>query len=577
MKIIGITSHIGNNHDSSAALIEDGKVKFAESVERVTRKKHDKSFADPVIKDILHQESIRKSDIDYFASGAPNATSFVKIKSYIDGLRFVSTGDLFSWIILNCLYVVRSLPSIFSKLTSYEKSGYPMKKLLFIPHHLAHAETAYSFSGMDKCLVVAWDGYGPDHSGYPWCAGIYIGEGGKLRLLEQINVWNSIGLYYGAVTIALGFKLNDGEGKTMGFASYGKASGAINSMRKFFPSFSNGNWKTRSNWMEIAGVSRLSYFKTTHSYKELNQMIEKYGREQVAFAAQVVFEEVCEDYFKYIVTKYGIRDVAVAGGIFLNVKFNMRILKNKIVDALFIYPNPGDGGVAVGAAIAAYKKLGKRKKVELMISASLGCKYNKKEILKAYSKFKRTIDINYLGAKMAKEVAKKLTQGKVIGWFEGRGEWGPRALGNRSVLADPRDIETKERINTHLKKRDWFMPFAPAIMQEYTFEYLKHGYGTPFMTLADDVKGLNKKKISAAIHIDGTARFQVVNKETNLPYWKVISEFRKLTGVPVILNTSFNKHGLPIVHTPEDALNHLVWGCLDELVIGEYLFTRKNE
>jgi carbamoyltransferase len=182
-----------------------------------------------------------------------------------------------------------------------------------------------------------------------------------------------------------------------------------------------------------------------------------------------------------------------------------------------------------------------------------------------------------LGKNTAEVTARKISEGKVIGWFEGKSEWGPRALGNRSVLADPRHEETKERINKHLKKRDWFMPFAPAIMEEYMDEYLQNGFGTPFMTLADDVKKQKKSKIAAAIHVDGTARFQLVNKKTSLKYWSVIDEFRKITGVPVILNTSFNKHGLPIVHTPTDALEHLVWGCLDELIIGEYLFARRND
>jgi carbamoyltransferase len=430
---------------------------------------------------------------------------------------------------------------------------------------------------MEECLVVAWDGYGPDQSGYPWCTGVYIGNKGNLQLVEQVNIWNSVGLYYGAVTLALGFKLNDGEGKTMGFASYGKNSKAVIKMREFFPSFKNEKWQTKSNWMEICGVSRLEFFKMTRSYKQLISMINEYGSEQVAYAAQEIFEEVCEGYIKYLVKKYGISDLAVAGGLFLNVKFNMKLLKNKTVKKLFIYPNPGDGGVAVGAAIAAYKELGYKRPVELMESASLGCEYKSADIEKSYLAFKKLLTMEKLGKNTAEVTARKISEGKVIGWFEGKSEWGPRALGNRSVLADPRHEETKERINKHLKKRDWFMPFAPAIMEEYMDEYLQNGFGTPFMTLADDVKKQKKSKIAAAIHVDGTARFQLVNKKTSLKYWSVIDEFRKITGVPVILNTSFNKHGLPIVHTPTDALEHLVWGCLDELIIGEYLFARRND
>lgn len=578
MKIVGVTSHIGNNHDSSAALLVDGKIVQAEAVERVTRKKHDSSFALPVIKEILKEKKLKHSDIDYYVSGAPETNFSTAVKSYLDGAKYLSFFNLLSWILLNIVYVIKTLPTIlFKRITSYRKSGFPVKKLLFVPHHLAHAETAYSFSGMEKCLVVAWDGYGPDHSGYPWCAGIYIGNKGSLKLVEQINIWNSIGLYYGAVTLALGFKLNDGEGKTMGYASFGKSSKAVKKMREFFPSFKNGKWQTKSNWMEICGVSRVEFFKMTGSYKRIMAMIKEYGSEQVAYAAQEIFEEVCESYIDYLVKKYGISDLAVAGGLFLNVKFNMKLLKNKTVSNLFIYPNPGDGGVAVGAAIAAYKELGYKRNTEVMMTASLGCEYNSADIEKSYNGFKKILTMEKLGKNTARVTAQKISEGKVIGWFEGKSEWGPRALGNRSVLADPRHEETKERINKHLKKRDWFMPFAPAIMDEYVNEYLQNGYGTPFMTLADDVKIGKKSKIAAAIHVDGTARFQLVNKRVSSKYWSVIDEFRKITGVPVILNTSFNKHGLPIVHTPTDALEHLVWGCLDELIIGDYLFTRRND
>ena len=578
MKIIGFTSHIGNNHDSSAALLVDGKIIQAEAVERVTRKKHDSSFAQPVIKEIFFFFLLKSANIDYYVSGAPETSFRTALKSYIDGIRFVTVPDLLNWVFLNIVYMIKTIPVLIStKRTTYKESGFPEKKLLFVPHHLAHAETAYTFSNMNKCLVIAWDGYGPDQRGYTWCAGIHIGSDGQLKHSEQINIWNSVGLYYGAVTLVLGFKLNDGEGKTMGFASYGKSSPAVKKMREFFPSFTNGKWKTRSNWMEICGVSRLPFFKMTPSYGKLMDMVKTYGEEQVAFAAQEIFEEVCESYVKYLVKKYKISDVAVAGGLFLNVKFNMRILKNKTVNSLFVYPNPGDGGIAVGAAVAAYKELGRKKSVEVMESASLGCEYSNSEIEKAYVKFKKVLKIEKLGKNTSRIAAEKISQGKVIGWFQGRSEWGPRALGNRSVLADPRHEETKERINTHLKKRDWFMPFAPAILKEHVAEFLENGYGTPFMTLADDVKKGKRSKIAAAIHIDGTARFQTVDKKVNPIYWDLIDEFKKITGVPVILNTSFNKHGLPIVHTPTDALEHLEWGCLDELIIGDYLFTRRDE
>jgi carbamoyltransferase len=296
----------------------------------------------------------------------------------------------------------------------------------------------------------------------------------------------------------------------------------------------------------------------------------------VAFAVQFVLEQESSKFFKHLVKKYKQKDVAVAGGIFLNVKFNTKLLQDKIVNNLFIYPNPADGGVAVGAAIALYKKLGENFKVQTLENSYLGCSFTRGEIKSALREYGKKLEVRELGDAMYSHVAREIASGKVIGWFQGRSEWGPRALGARSVLADPRNIKTKERINKYLKQRDWFMPFAPVILDEYKLEVLEHGYATPFMTLTDNVKKAYLKKIPAAVHIDGTARAQVIKKESNKPYWEVLNEFRKLTGIPVLLNTSFNKHGLPIVHTPKDAIEHLLWGCVDELVIGNYLVETKK-
>ncbi|MEK7188676.1 MAG: carbamoyltransferase C-terminal domain-containing protein, partial [Patescibacteria group bacterium] len=420
------------------------------------------------------------------------------------------------------------------------------------------------------------DGYGIDDKGKPLCGSIYLGQNGNLKFLEEIPVYSSIALYYGAVTIALGFKLNDGEGKTMGLAAYGKDSSAVTQIRKIFPIFRNNKWIPNYTWLEVNGVSRPEYFKKTSVFKKFTYLIKKYGRQQLAYAAQKVLEEEGEKFIRYLVKKYKERKVALAGGIFLNVKFNMRLLKNKVVEDLFIYPNPSDGGVCVGAAIALYKRLGGEFKTEKVESAYLGCGWKDSEVRDAIIKFREKIDVKMLGNKLAKTVAKDISEGSVVGWFQGRGEWGPRALGRRSVLADPRKITTKERINKYLKQRDWFMPFAPVILEEYKDKILKHGWATPFMTLTDDVNKEYLEKIPAAIHIDGTARAQIINKSTNPLYWQVINEFRKITSVPVLLNTSFNRHGLPIVHSPKEAIEHLIWGCVDELVIGEYIVSRKE-
>ena len=579
MKIIGLTSHLTGNHDNSAALLIDGKIVFAISEERITRIKHDNHFPVNSIKEALNYKNLRLKDINYFASGAPPINLFKLLITYAKGFRYTNIKKIIQWVIARIALLVNEGERHQKRkgLNSLAELGINENKVIYIPHYLAHAETAYVFGGMEKCLVVAWDGYGVDEDGLPLCGSIYRGDNGTLAKFEDIPVYTSLALYYGAITVALGFKLNDGEGKTMGLAAYGKKSPALEIVRGIFPYFNGKRWIARNNWLEINGVSRLEYFRLTPTYRFMRLLIEEHGAEQVAYAAQVVLEEEGEKFFRYLVKKYKLRKVAVAGGIFLNVKFNMRLLKKKIIDEIFIYPNPGDGGVAVGVALACYKKMGGEVSIEIMQSAALGKEFSDKEVKKSIRDFSKKIIVKDYDNRVYKIAAREIIKGKVVGWFVGRDEWGPRALGQRSVLADPRKMTIKERLNERLKQRDWFMPFAPVIMDEYKDKVLANGYATYFMTLTDYVKKPFVKRIPAAIHVDSTARAQIIRKENNPAYWQVIKEFYNKTGIPVLLNTSFNKHGLPIVHTPQEAIEHLLWGCIDELVIDSYLIKRKNK
>lgn len=579
MKIIGLTAHFSGNHDNSAALLEDGKITFAESEERISRIKHDRQFPIRSIQHALNFQKLKISDINYFASASPSTNIFKLSLSYLQGFKYAGVTEIINWLITRAFLFIKERlfnQEELNKLpVNYREAKLPSEKLIYVSHHLAHAEGAYHFSGMSNCLVVVLDGYGVNDKGYPLCGSIYKGEDGKLERLEDVPVYASLGLYYGAVTVALGFKLNDGEGKTMGLAAFGKTQEVFKKMQELFPYFNGECWIPRKNWLEVQGISRLEYFRLTPTYRTLRRLVEEYGAEEVALATQAVFEEQAETFFKYLVKKYKIKSVAAAGGVFLNVKMNSILLKKKIIDDLFVYPNPADGGVAVGAAIAAFKKQGGKMPQVKMESTNLGCSFFKQQIRQELKIFSKKIKVKQLGQTLTKVVAKEIATGQVIGWFQGRGEWGPRALGYRSVLADPREIQTKERINLKLKERDWFMPFAPVILEEYKNDFLASGLGTPFMTLTDEVKPSKAKKIPAAVHIDQTARSQIIGKEVNPLYWELINEFYKLTGVPALLNTSFNRHGLPIVHSPKEAIEHLLWGCIDKLVIDDFLITKK--
>ncbi len=574
MKIIGLTSELDAVHDNSVVLIEDDKILFAEAEERLSRKKHDGSFPALALKEALKSTNNKLSDIDYFVSGVPSYTSFRTILSYLPYIKATGTRNF-----IKAVYQRVGKARRENNSNEREKNlfdfGISKEKFFRVSHYLAHAATAYFSSPFKECLVVVMDGYGCDSDGKPLSGKIYKGSKGQLIPLEDIPVHGSLGLYYGAVTMALGFKLNDGEGKTMGLAAYGDPKKCYRKMKNIFPRFIDGKWVVKDTVLDILSISWPNIYSETKLAKTLKGLVEEYGRENVAAAAQEVFEEEMESYFRYLVKKYKIRVMATAGGIFLNIKNNMRLLNKRIIDDVFVYPNPSDGGAAAGAAMMGFLlKKGFYPQKE-MLQSVFGRSYADSEIEK---ELKKTDGITYvkLSNDLPKKVAKILADGKVLGWFQGKGEWGPRALGHRSVIADPRSVATKDRINNILKGREWFMPFAPSMMEERAKDYLVNLRKGPFMIIGDEVKKNKRKDLGAVMHIDGTVRPHLVSKEIEPLYYEVIAEFEKLTGVGAILNTSFNKHGLPIVFTPKDAIDHLLWSAIDELVIGSYYVKRTD-
>lgn len=584
MKIVGLTSSINKVHDNSVAFLENGKITFAEAEERVSRKKHDGRFPILALREGLKYTKNRLSDIDLFVTADPKPRIWRIFFSTFQYLPTVGFYRYLEQIFKRFSYqqaVSELRSSAYKRVTddnnlpkSFADLGINENNIVTVSHYLAHAATAYYFSPFSECLVVTMDGYGLDSNSKPLSGKIFKGIDNKLIPLEDVPLHGSLGLYYGAVTMALGFKLVDGEGKTMGLAAYGDPKKCRKKMADLLPDFVNNQWIVRDSILDILNISRTEVFKESRIYKSLVSLVEKYSREDVAAALQEVFEDVLSKYFKYLVKKYNYRKVSVAGGIFLNIKANMKLLDEKIIDELFVYPNPGDSGTALGAAVMGQIIKEDNFPQKEILHTGLGRDYSDSEILSALKKFP---DIKYrkLDKKLPREVAKRLVNKKVLGWFQGRGEWGPRALGQRSVIADPRFLATKNRINNILKGREWFMPFAPSMMMDKASDYLVNLRKAPFMIIGDNVKENKQKYLRAVMHIDGTVRPHIVNKDVLPLYYQVIAEFEKLTGVGVILNTSFNKHGLPIVYTPEDAINHLLWGAIDELAIGSYLVEKK--
>ncbi|OGC01876.1 hypothetical protein A2V82_02635, partial [candidate division KSB1 bacterium RBG_16_48_16] len=422
-------------------------------------------------------------------------------------------------------------------------------------------------------LTISMDGFGPNAAGKNIAGQIYRCADGKMELVEEIPLY-ATALWYSAFTQCLGLKYMDGEGKTMGLAAYGDPAKCYGQVRDMVFEYRDGEWIGYKYWIDYVMVPRESVLIKTHSGRRIMRLIKQYGMEHVAAAAQRLLEERILGYIDGLHKRMAFARVALAGGTFLNVKVNKLILELPYIDAVFVHPHASDGGTAIGSALELYHEKTGEKTVLNLMDSNLGKEYSNEEILSALRQHSDRVEWEELDGELPAYVANALTEGKVVGWFQGREEWGPRALGRRSVLADPRNPETREVINSKMKSRDWFMPFAPSCMEDKGHLYFRNFTSTPFMTLAFDVVKGKESDISAAIHVDNTARVHSVRPDNPL-YYETISKFYEKTGVPVILNTSFNKHGLPIVHRPSEAIEHLIWGCVHELAIGGYIVRLK--
>lgn len=578
MIILGFNDVAGAHHNSSVALVKDGKVIFGTSEERFTRVKYEMQFPVNSMNQALRFAGLDLKDIDYFAVGYPPSSfyndlfcrNFFDLPRAVLGLVGHNFWGMMKYLLPNFKKMYK--PAVYSN--GLKQFGIPDEKIVFIDHHLSHASSAYRCSGFDECLTISMDGFGPNGAGENIAGQIYKAKDGKMELLEEIPLY-ATALWYSAFTVCLGLKYMDGEGKTMGLAAYGDPTVCYDLIKDMVFQYKDGKWSGYPYWIDYIMVPRDEVLMKTCSGRRIMALIEKYGKEHVAAAAQKLLEERILGFVERLHKKYSFSKVALAGGTFLNVKVNKLILELPYIDEVFVHPHASDGGTAIGAALELYYQKTGEPAVYKMLDANLGLEYNDAEIEQALQEFSDQVSWEKLDGRLPDYVAEAMSQGKVMGWFQGREEWGPRALGRRSVIADPRDPETRHRINSKMKNRDWFMPFAPSCMEDKGALYFKNFCQTPFMTMAFDVIEGKEKDISSAIHVDNTARVHSVRPDNPL-YYQVIKKFYEKTGVPVILNTSFNRHGLPIVHRPKEAIEHLVWGCVHELAIGSYIVKMKN-
>lgn len=557
MNILGINCF---SHDTSACLLSEGEpVAFAEE-ERFLRTKHTKAFPDRTIAYCLEEGGIEIGDVDYAAFTYRPVLDYAR--AFRDFLRrFPFSARRFA--------VQTAVDSMLLYRARDFKKRYGYKgKLIFVGHHDAHAASGYYPSGFDEAAVLSID-RGGDYLSTLLCRG----TGNRIETIKMIRNPHSVGSLYTAVTEYLGFTPNSGEGKVMGLAPYGDLE-MLDEFRKIVKLEPGGDFKLDLSYFHYSATR----FGTSEKFHRIfgpprvpeSEMERRY--ENIARAVQEVTEEVALHICRYLYEQAGSKNLCIAGGVGLNSVMNARLFRELPFEDIFIQPSANDAGTALGAALwVEHMVLGRPRKYA-MIHPNYGPGYTEDEMLgcirKRKAKYRRVDDPGAYAAEA-------LAEGKIVGWFQGRMEMGPRALGNRSILADTRRQDMKDILNREVKHREGFRPFAPTILEEDGADYFDDYYPAPFMLLVLPIKKEKQDVIPAVVHVDETGRLQTLDGSANPEYRHLIEKFKELTGVPVVLNTSFNIRGEPIVMTPDDALNCYFFTGIDSLVLGNYVLEKE--
>lgn len=555
--MISLGINYSQMHDSSACITRDGELLFAVAEERLSRVKHDASFPRLAVRACLDFAGVQPGELDFVCFGWPQVGAGTRYD-----LKCMLTGRY------SINYVnVASLAKRYASLTSQgsgERSfrrefGPTRASFRFVHHHLAHAISAYAYSGFDDSAVLVVDGRGTWEASSLW-----HGRDGRLTHIRTIPWPNSLGLFYAQFTAYLGFTPYSDEWKVMGLAPYGEPGVDL----REFLQMDGDSYRVSSRLFFDGPSSRTSMMEARFGPRRTPESDIEQRHKNVAFAVQDSCEAAMLHLARTAVRQTGSRNLCLAGGVALNSKANGKILSSGIVDHIFIQPAASDDGVCLGAALAPFLDGSGKLPVRAMRHVYLGPESPDAEIEKTLATYK----IRFTRVENpAAAAASMITGGKIIGWFQGRMEFGPRALGNRSILADPRDPHMTAKVNNAVKFREWWRPFAPSILREVASEYIESTADSPFMVLTAQVRPEKRAAIPGATHVDGSARPQTVEGDINPLYWKLICEFGGLTGVPVVMNTSFNLRGEPIVCTPTDAIRTFFSSGMDALVIGSFV------
>ena len=559
MNILGVypVSH-EFGHDTGAAIVSNGKIIAAAEEERFTRRKHDTSAPRNSIAFCLNYAKLGMDDIDYIA--VPWSP-----KLWLKYKMMHKQTDFFHNILDFLVFPVRSHPARFRKkaslLSSYFDYDYfnqtlekfsPLPPISYYEHHRAHAATAFYASNFDSASIVTVDGQGELNSTVSW-----KGNGSKISKLREEPVSNSLGYFYHYATQYLNLGFN-GEGKTMGLAPYGSPDAEMEKKLRQHMDAKGGKWYNITKMMPDQSVLGFP--------KRSNEDIMGANYRNYAFHVQKMLEEAMLRVVEDAVSSSGERKLCLSGGVALNCTTNSKILESGMVDDLFVFPAASDGGSPVGAALECASENGEKVNFRLE-HPYFGPEFSDAEIENALKRF----GLKYEECKdISGTVGELIHKANVIGWFQGRMELGPRALGNRSIIADPTNSKMLEKVN-NVKQRESWRPLAPSMLFEAKDEYLENARDSPFMILSFTVKKEKRKEVPAIVHVDGSTRPHTVKRAVNRKYYDAIKAFENSGGVPIVMNTSFNVGNEPVVCTPEDAIRTFYSSMLDYLAIGSFL------
>lgn len=558
-KILGLSFFY---HDSAAALVVDGTPVWLAQEERFSRKKHDSEFPERSVRYILQKSGLQLSDIDYVVFYEKPFPKFERIiKSNL--LSFPRAPYTFS----------ESTKALFSKKLWLkdiisQKLNYPADKILFSEHHLSHAASVFFCSPYEESAILTVDGVGELAT-----TTISRARGNNIEILKEIHFPNSLGLLYSTFTAFLGYEVNEGEYKVMGLSPYGQPR-YTDQIKKMIRFFDDGSYVLDLRYFQFHRSTKRMY-----SERFIKEFGQDYNRADIAASIQSVLEEALLGLAKEAYRITGSKNLCLAGGVALNSVANWKIQQNTPFKNIFIQPAAGDAGAALGAALAVHHLALNKPRQYVMRHAYYGSEYSDEAIKtfldKEHIHYDHIADEDHL----LNITAEAITAGKVVGWFHGRSEWGPRALGARSILADPRRADMKELINKKIKFREPYRPFAPSIQAEEADKFfeLPETARDParFMLYVLPVREKMRDKIPAVTHVDGSARPQLVFPEDSPRYHRLINTFYIKTGVPLLLNTSFNLKGEPIVDSPEDAYSTFIRSGLDLLVLENFIISKK--